>query len=306
MQKLRLNRYKTAGTVNTFKAATGMPRPKGIPTISGSPRIAKPMSPKANTPAVSTTIKSNQANTDVTNTSNNTTVQKLASAQLRHRAVKAIHQFTDRYAAHHPKDEITDMLISTSNAKQNIEDYLADLHKTSNKKGEFLMQSEKLAGLMGTLTNTAASKANSAVKRGVGTLRRTARKAGASATDVRQLNVKNVRTAGNVAAGAAGGAAAYGAYKAVTDDNTKTAADKAFAAYKDFQRNIYKTAAKLPMTTARGLKAALPELKAAAKSGNPKVRREAFEKARETMKANAKSKDYQFGKKNKMVNFGDK
>ena len=77
------------------------------------------------------------------------------------------------------------------------------------------------------------------------------------------------------------------------------AAPAAVLAYKHFKK---KEAAYFPMTTARGLKKALPSLQEAAKMQGTKGQSSALAKAREIMLKNNKSNEAEFGKLHKMIN----
>ena len=77
------------------------------------------------------------------------------------------------------------------------------------------------------------------------------------------------------------------------------AAPAAVLAYKHFKK---KEAAYLPMTTARGLKKALPSLQEAAKMQGTKGQSSALAKAREIMLKNNKPNEAEFGKLHKMIN----
>lgn len=97
---------KLAGTVDTFRAASGIARPKGVPTLNTTPKMPKPLTSKSNTPAVSTTINKNQVNSDV----KNVTAVKTAARYHRmlRRVNKHLHDFTDSNSPHTPGDEIFD------------------------------------------------------------------------------------------------------------------------------------------------------------------------------------------------------
>ena len=110
---------KLAGTVDTFRAASGIARPKGVPTLSATPKMPKPLTSKSNTPAVSTTINKNQVNSDA----KNVTAVKTAARyhHMLRRANKHLHDFTDSNSPHTPGDEIFDTYNQVTDLYSRIE-----------------------------------------------------------------------------------------------------------------------------------------------------------------------------------------
>lgn len=358
---------KLAGTVDTFRAASGIARPKGVPTLSTTTKMPKPLTSKSNTPAVSTTINKNQVNSDV----KNVTAVKTAARYHRmlRRANKHLHDFTDSNSPHTPGDEIFDTYNQATDLYSRVEERRnrknrggATVSGTLNK-----LKEASIVGNVGRIFKAVGGMAKQTV-RDVGQHGLTVGK--------HQISGKTVRnTASNVGKGTVGTMAAYGGYKALSsDDRNKTAADlnktersaahvgilssglaansaarkytaaksvledlkaeghflrnktdevlhardmksaqKAFnaaigfaaaapaavLAYKHFKK---KEAAYLPMTTARGLKKALPSLQEAAKMQGTKGQSSALAKAREIMLKNNKPNEAEFGKLHKMIN----
>lgn len=347
---------KLAGTVDTFRAASGIARPKGVPTLSTTPKMPKPLTSKSNTPAVSTTINKNQVNSDV----KNVTAVKTAARYHRmlRRVNKHLHDFTDNNSPHTPGDEIFDTYNQAVDLYSRVEKRRnrknrggATVSETLNK-----LKEASIVGNVGRIFKAVGGMAKQTVK-DVGQHGLTVGK--------HQISGKTVRnTASNIGKGTVGTMAAYGGYKALSsDDRNKTAADlnktersaatagilssalaantaarkytaaksvleglkaeghflknradevlhtrdmksaqKAFnavLAYKHFKK---KEAAYFPMTTARGLKKALPSLQEAAKMQGTKGQSSALAKAREIMLKNNKSNEAEFGKLHKMIN----
>lgn len=329
---------KLAGTVDTFRAASGIARPKGVPTLSTTPKMPKPLTSKSNTPAVSTTINKNQVNSDV----KNVTAVKTAARYHRmlRRVNKHLHDFTDSNSPHTPGDEIFDTYNQAVDLYSRVEKRRnrknrggATVSETLNK-----LKEASIVGNVGRIFKAVGGMAKQTVK-DVGQHGLTVGK--------HQISGKTVRnTASNIGKGTVGTMAAYGGYKALSsDDRNKTAADlnktersaatvgilssalaantaaqKAFTAAKR-QRNVAigfaaaapaavlaykhfkkKEAAYLPMTTARGVKKALPSLQEAAKMQGTKGQSSALAKAREIMLKNNKPNEAEFGKLHKMIN----
>lgn len=365
---------KLAGTVDTFRAASGIARPKGVPTLSTTPKMPKPLTSKSNTPAVSTTINKNQVNSDV----KNVTAVKTAARYHRmlQRVNKHLHDFTDSNSPHTPGDEIFDTYNQAADLYSRVEKRRnrknrgeATVSETLNK-----LKEASIVGNVGRIFKAVGGMAKQTVK-DVGQHGLTIGK--------HQISGKTVRnTASNIGKGTVGTMAAYGGYKALSsDDRNKTAADlnktersaahvgilssglaansaarkytaaksvledlkaeghflrnktdevlhtrdiksaqKAFnvakrqrnvaigfaaaapaavLAYKHFKK---KEAAYLPMTTARGLKKALPSLQEAAKMQGIKGQSSALAKAREILLKNNKSNEAEFGKLHKIIN----
>lgn len=209
---------KLAGTVDTFRAASGIARPKGVPTLSTTPKMPKPLTSKSNTPAVSTTINKNQVNSDV----KNVTAVKTAARYHRvlRRANKHLHDFTDSNSPHTPGDEIFDTynqvtdLYSRVEKRQNRKNRGgATVSKTLNK-----LKEASIVGNVGRIFKAVGGMAKQTVK-DVGQHGLTVGK--------HQISGKTVRnTASNIGKGTVGTMAAYGGYKALSsDDRNKTAAD---------------------------------------------------------------------------------
>lgn len=329
---------KLAGTVDTFRAASGIARPKGVPTLSTTPKMPKPLTSKSNTPAVSTTINKNQVNSDA----KNVTAVKTAARYHRmlRRVNKHLHDFTDSNSPYTPGDEIFDTYNQAVDLYSRVEKRRnrknrggATVSETLNK-----LKEASIVGNVGRIFKAVGGMAKQTVK-DVGQHGLTVGK--------HQISGKTVRnTASNIGKGTVGTMAAYGGYKALSsDDRNKTAADlnktersaatagilpsalaantaaqKAFNAAKR-QRNVAigfaaaapaavlaykhfkkKEAAYFPMTTARGLKKALPSLQEAAKMQGTKGQSSALAKAREIMLKNNKSNEAEFGKLHKMIN----
>lgn len=329
---------KLAGTVDTFRAASGIARPKGVPTLSTTSKMPKPLTSKSNTPAVSTTINKNQVNSDA----KNVTAVKTAARYHRmlRRVNKHLHDFTDSNSPHTPGDEIFDTYNQAVDLYSRVEKRRnrknrggATVSETLNK-----LKEASIVGNVGRIFKAVGGMAKQTVK-DVGQHGLTVGK--------HQISGKTVRnTASNIGKGTVGTMAAYGGYKALSsDDRNKTAADlnktersaatagilssalaantaaqKAFNAAKR-QRNVAigfaaaapaavlaykhfkkKEAAYLPMTTARGLKKALPSLQEAAKMQGTKGQSSALAKAREIMLKNNKPNEAEFGKLHKMIN----
>lgn len=340
---------KLAGTVDTFRAASGIARPKGVPTLSTTPKMPKPLTSKSNTPAVSTTINKNQVNSDV----KNVTAVKTAARYHRmlRRVNKHLHDFTDSNSPHTPGDEIFDTYNQAVDLYSRVEKRRnrknrggATVSETLNK-----LKEASIVGNVGRIFKAVGGMAKQTVK-DVGQHGLTVGK--------HQISGKTVRnTASNIGKGTVGTMAAYGGYKALSsDDRNKTAARKytaaksvleglkaeghflknradevlhtrdmksaqkafnaakrqrnvaigfaaaapaAVLAYKHFKK---KEAAYFPMTTARGLKKALPSLQEAAKMQGTKGQSSALAKAREIMLKNNKSNEAEFGKLHKMIN----
>lgn len=335
---------KLAGTVDTFRAASGIARPKGVPTLSTTPKMPKPLTSKSNTPAVSTTINKNQVNSDV----KNVTAVKTAARYHRmlRRVNKHLHDFTDSNSPHTPGDEIFDTYNQAVDLYSRVEKRRnrknrggATVSETLNK-----LKEASIVGNVGRIFKAVGGMAKQTVK-DVGQHGLTVGK--------HQISGKTVRnTASNIGKGTVGTMAAYGGYKALSsDDRNKTAAAKsvleglkaeghflknradevlhtrdmksaqkafnaakrqrnvaigfaaaapaAVLAYKHFKK---KEAAYFPMTTARGLKKALPSLQEAAKMQGTKGQSSALARAREIMLKNNKSNEAEFGKLHKMIN----
>ena len=340
---------KLAGTVDTFRAASGIARPKGVPTLSTTPKMPKPLTSKSNTPAVSTTINKNQVNSDV----KNVTAVKTAARYHRmlRRVNKHLHDFTDSNSPHTPDDEIFDTYNQAVDLYSRVEKRRnrknrggATVSETLNK-----LKEASIVGNVGRIFKAVGGMAKQTVK-DVGQHGLTVGK--------HQISGKTVRnTASNIGKGTVGTMAAYGGYKALSsDDRNKTAARKytaaksvleglkaeghflknradevlhtrdmksaqkafnaakrqrnvaigfaaaapaAVLAYKHFKK---KEAAYFPMTTARGLKKALPSLQEAAKMQGTKGQSSALAKAREIMLKNNKPNEAEFGKLHKMIN----
>lgn len=340
---------KLAGTVDTFRAASGIARPKGVPTLSTTPKMPKPLTSKSNTPAVSTTINKNQVNSDA----KNVTAVKTAARYHRmlRRVNKHLHDFTDSNSPHTPGDEIFDTYNQAVDLYSRVEKRRnrknrggATVSETLNK-----LKEASIVGNVGRIFKAVGGMAKQTVK-DVGQHGLTVGK--------HQISGKTVRnTASNIGKGTVGTMAAYGGYKALSsDDRNKTAARKytaaksvleglkaeghflknradevlhtrdmksaqkafnaakrqrnvaigfaaaapaAVLAYKHFKK---KEAAYFPMTTARGLKKALPSLQEAAKMQGTKGQSSALAKAREIMLKNNKSNEAEFGKLHKMIN----
>lgn len=209
---------KLAGTVDTFRAASGIARPKGVPTLSTTPKMPNPLTSKSNTPAVSTTINKNQVNSDV----KNVTAVKTAARYHRmlRRANKHLHDFTDSNSPHTPGDEIFDTynqvtdLYSRVEKRQNRKNRGgATVSKTLNK-----LKEASIVGNVGRIFKAVGGMAKQTVK-DVGQHGLTVGK--------HQISGKTVRnTASNIGKGTVGTMAAYGGYKALSsDDRNKTAAD---------------------------------------------------------------------------------
>lgn len=322
---------KLAGTVDTFRAASGIARPKGVPTLSTTPKMPKPLTSKSNTPAVSTTINKNQVNSDV----KNVTAVKTAARYHRmlRRVNKHLHDFTDSNSPHTPGDEIFDTYNQAVDLYSRVEKRRnrknrggATVSETLNK-----LKEASIVGNVGRIFKAVGGMAKQTVK-DVDQHGLTVGK--------HQISGKTVRnTASNIGKGTVGTMAAYGGYKALSsDDRNKTAADlnktersaatvgilssalaantaakrqrnvaigfaaaapAAVLAYKHFKK---KEAAYLPMTTARGVKKALPSLQEAAKMQGTKGQSSALAKAREIMLKNNKPNEAEFGKLHKMIN----
>lgn len=355
---------KLAGTVDTFRAASGIARPKGVPTLSTTPKMPKPLTSKSNTPAVSTTINKNQVNSDV----KNVTAVKTAARYHRmlRRANKHLHDFTDSNSPHTPGDEIFDTYNQAADLYSRVENRRNRKNRGGTTVSETLnkLKEASIVGNVGRIFKAVGGMAKQTVK-DVGQHGLTVGKHQISGNAVRN-------TASNIGKGTVGTMAAYGGYKALSsDDRNKTAADlnktersaatvgilssalaantaarkytaaksaleglkaeghyardmksaqKAFNAAKH-QRNVAigfaaaapaavlaykhfkkKEAAYLPMTTARGLKKALPSLQEAAKMQGTKGQSSALAKAREIMLKNNKPNEAEFGKLHKMIN----
>lgn len=365
---------KLAGTVDTFRAASGIARPKGVPTLSTTPKMPKPLTSKSNTPAVSTTINKNQVNSDA----KNVTAVKTAARYHRmlRRVNKHLHDFTDSNSPHTPGDEIFDTYNQAADLYSRVENRRNRKNRGGTTVSETLnkLKEASIVGNVGRIFKAVGGMAKQTVK-DVGQHGLTVGKHQISGNAVRN-------TASNIGKGTVGTMAAYGGYKALSsDDRNKTAADlnktersaatvgilssalaantaarkytaaksaleglkaeghflknrvdevlhardmksaqKAFNAAKH-QRNVAigfaaaapaavlaykhfkkKEAAYLPMTTARGLKKALPSLQEAAKMQGTKGQSSALAKAREIMLKNNKPNEAEFGKLHKMIN----
>lgn len=209
---------KLAGTVDTFRAASGIARPKGVPTLSTTPKMPKPLTSKSNTPAVSTTINKNQVNSDV----KNVTAVKTAARYHRmlRRANKHLHDFTDSNSPHTPGDEIFDTYNQAADLYSRVEKRRnrknrggATVSETLNK-----LKEASIVGNVGRIFKAVGGMAKQTVK-DVDQHGLTVGK--------HQISGKTVRnTASNIGKGTVGTMAAYGGYKALSsDDRNKTAAD---------------------------------------------------------------------------------
>lgn len=226
---------KLAGTVDTFRAASGIARPKGVPTLSATPKMPKPLTSKSNTPAVSTTINKNQVNSDV----KNTTAVKTAARYRRvlQRITKPIHKFTDVNAPHTPGEEIIDTY------KQFTELY-SDIEKNKKRKNRGgapmskTLDKLKAASIPGKIGNI--------LKEVGGLAKNTVKDIGENGVRLgsRRFNGETVRSAASTAGKAAVGTmAAYGGYKALTSDSRpKTAAAnlRDSAEYKKYNEHMTK------------------------------------------------------------------
>lgn len=199
---------KLAGTVDTFRAASGIARPKGVPTLSTTPKMPKPLTSKSNTPAVSTTINKNQVNSDV----KNVTAVKTAARYHRmlRRVNKHLHDFTDSNSPHTPGDEIFDTYNQAVDLYSRVEKRRnrknrggATVSETLNK-----LKEASIVGNVGRIFKAVGGMAKQTVK-DVSQHGLTVGK--------HQISGKTVRnTASNIGKGTVGTMAAYGGYKALS------------------------------------------------------------------------------------------
>lgn len=209
---------KLAGTVDTFRAASGIARPKGVPTLSTTPKMPKPLTSKSNTPAVSTTINKNQVNSDV----KNVTAVKTAARYHRmlRRANKHLHDFTDSNSPHTPGDEIFDTYNQAADLYSRVENRRNRKNRGGTTVSETLnkLKEASIVGNVGRIFKAVGGMAKQTVK-DVGQHGLTVGKHQISGNAVRN-------TASNIGKGTVGTMAAYGGYKALSsDDRNKTAAD---------------------------------------------------------------------------------